>query len=50
MHNLTSNGEIVYDKGKYYHPDRYKNEKDVAEILVRRTGGQVCPLRIGTKN
>lgn len=37
LHNLTSNGEIVYDKGKYYHPDRYKNEKDVAEILVRRT-------------
>lgn len=37
LHNLSSNNEIIYDKGKYYHPDRYDNEKDVAEILIRRT-------------
>ncbi len=37
MHNLISEGEIIFDNGRFYHPDRYANEKDTAEILLRRT-------------
>ena len=37
IHNLVANGELVYENGRYYHPDRYRNEVDVAQILVRRS-------------
>ncbi len=36
VHNLVANDELVYEDGKYYHPDRYRNECDVANILLRR--------------
>lgn len=36
LHNLIAEGEIIFENGRYYHPDRYANEKDVAEILLQR--------------
>ena len=38
LHNLAAGGTVVYESGRYYHPDRYKNERDTAEILLRRIG------------
>lgn len=38
LHNLMADGQIAYENGHYYHPERYQNEKDVAEILLRRAG------------
>ena len=37
LKTLTENGMLVQENGKYYHPDRYQNEKDVADILLRRS-------------
>ena len=37
LHNLVSEGLLAYDDGKFYYPQRYENEKEVAEILLRRT-------------
>lgn len=37
LHSLIENGQIIYEKGRYYHPDRYENEKETASILLRRT-------------
>lgn len=33
---LIESGKIVFDNGKYYHPDRYANETTVATVLLRR--------------
>ncbi len=38
LHNLVANGELVCDNGRFYHPERYRNECDVAKILLRRIG------------
>ena len=38
LRNLIAQGEIVYEEGRFYHPDRYQNEKDIADILLRRAG------------
>ena len=38
LRNLIAGGEIVYEEGRFYHPDRYQNEKDTADILLRRAG------------
>ncbi len=38
LHSLIKQGEIIYEEGRYYHPDRYRNEKDTADILLRRAG------------
>ena len=38
LHNIAATGAVVYESGRYYHPDRYKNERDTAEILLRRIG------------
>lgn len=35
--SLIANGQIAYEEGRYYHPDRYRNENDTASILLRRT-------------
>ena len=37
---LADMGQLVCDNGRYYHPERYQNEKDVAEILLRRSKGK----------
>ncbi len=37
LQNLVSKGLLVADGERYYYPPRYENEKDVAEILLRRT-------------
>ncbi len=34
---MTENGALICEEGKYYHPERYRNECDVAEILLRRS-------------
>lgn len=36
LHNLVANDEIICERGKYYHPERYKNELTVSETLRRR--------------
>ena len=36
LHVLTEKHLMIYENGRYYHPDRYANEKDVAEILLHR--------------
>lgn len=36
LHNLTANGDIVSEGGRYYCPERFENEQDVADILKRR--------------
>lgn len=36
LHNLTAKGEIIFESGRYYCPERYENETDVANILRRR--------------
>lgn len=36
LHNLTANREIIFESGRYYCPERYENEEDVASILRRR--------------
>ncbi len=36
LHNFVANNELVYENGRYYHPERYRSENDVASILVRR--------------
>ena len=38
LHNLTANGEIIFENGRYYCPERYENELDVAQIFLRRSG------------
>lgn len=37
LNNLVAEGLIIYDNGRFYHPERYRNELDVARILLRRT-------------
>lgn len=37
LHNLTANQEIIFEDGRYYSPERYENEEDVANILLRRS-------------
>lgn len=37
LHNLVANEELVFEKGRYYHPERHRSENDVARILVRRS-------------
>lgn len=36
LHNLVADNELVYENEHYYHPERYRNERDVAHILIRR--------------
>jgi len=36
LHNLVANDELIFENGHYYHPERYRNESDVAKILARR--------------
>lgn len=37
LQKLVSEGLLVHDNDKFYYPQRYENEKEVAEILLRRT-------------
>lgn len=37
LHNLTANREIIFEDGRYYCPERYENEEDVVNILLRRS-------------
>lgn len=36
IHNMVTKEELVFEDGRYYHPERYRNENDVARILAKR--------------
>lgn len=36
LHNLVAENLLIFDNGRYYHPERFANEKKVAEEFIKR--------------